>query len=133
MNAAACSWRTSIMRMPSFTQEDSARSIGPPMMKNKSSTPSFLRHFARISEPVNSAIGCFLPDVWRCSDRVVLLQPGHLIRAEPQPFAEHFRIVLAEERRGSERRGTAAEAHGPRGHLVVAAGRMPHRLQDTAS
>ena len=31
-NAAACSWRTSIMRMPSVMQVDSASSIGPPMM-----------------------------------------------------------------------------------------------------
>ena len=30
--AAACSWRTSIMRMPSLMQDASVSSIGPPMM-----------------------------------------------------------------------------------------------------
>ena len=44
------------MRMPSVTQVASASSIGPPMMKNRSSTPSFFRHLARISEPVSSAM-----------------------------------------------------------------------------
>src|SRR5437763_1783199 len=40
----------------------SASSIGPPMMKNRSLTPSAFRHFARISEPVSSAIAIPFPN-----------------------------------------------------------------------
>ncbi len=36
MNAAACSCRTSIMRMPCLMQDASASSIGPPMMIEES-------------------------------------------------------------------------------------------------
>jgi hypothetical protein len=40
-------------------QEASANSIGPPMMKRRLSVPSFFKAFARISEPVSSAMGVF--------------------------------------------------------------------------
>ena len=42
-------------RLPSSMQAASAASMGPPMRKNRSSTPSRRNALARISEPVSSA------------------------------------------------------------------------------
>src|SRR5689334_9050405 len=44
------------MRISSVRHVVCTSCIGPPMMKNKSFVPSFFRAFARISEPVISAI-----------------------------------------------------------------------------
>src|SRR4051812_47685767 len=94
-------------RMPSLMAEDSASSIGPPIMKKRSSTPSAFRHLARISEPVSSAICvsslavCVLlvrPYSARrpgrgklCgSDDLVLAQLRDIPLAHAEPGAEHL-------------------------------------------
>src|SRR6516165_1210471 len=101
MKAAACSCRTSIRRMPSFAQEDSASSIGPPIRKKRSLTPSFLRHLARISEPVNSVIfavsSVFCVPAIALSDHVVLMERVDVVRAHPEPFAQHVLVVFPQE------------------------------------
>src|ERR1700730_6137413 len=99
MKAAGCSWRTSSGRMPSVMQEDSGSSIGPPIRKNRMSVPSFFSDFARISEPVSSAICCFLPADFKNAqlDRAGLAELVELCLVEAEPLAEHLAGVLAEQ------------------------------------
>src|SRR6266481_3132473 len=94
MKAADCSWRTSSGRIPSLMQEDSASSIGPPMRKKRMSVPSFFNDFARISEPVSSAMSCVL----RLND-AVFAELLDLVGVKTEPFAQNFIGVLSEQRR----------------------------------
>src|SRR6185312_10299180 len=93
MKAADCSWRTSSGRMPSLMQDASASSIGPPIRKNRTSTPSFFNDFASISEPVSSAICRF------SSNDLVVAELFDLVLVKSDPFAQDFVGVLPEQRR----------------------------------
>src|SRR5258708_13175297 len=127
MNAAACSWRTSSGRIPSLMHEASARSIGPPMRKNRISVPSFLSERARISEPVISAISP--PPL----DHSVCAQILDLPRAQAEPLAEDLAGVLTQERRRRDRQRLAVVAHRPCRHLEGPAAGMLHDLHDPAA
>src|SRR5215475_7696435 len=125
IKAADCSWPTSSGRIPSLMQEDSASSIGPPMRKNRMSVPSFFNDLARISEPVSSAMSCFLP-----LDDVVFAKLLDLVRIKTKPFGQNFIGVLSEQRRGHDLRRAPTEAHRPAWPLERTGGRVLHRLQD---
>src|SRR4051812_24682118 len=95
------------------------------MMKNKSFVPSFLSAFARISEPVISAIV-----VSRDLDDLVVAQRSYLRLSHAEPVLERFCTMLAKERRRLHRRRTAVEAHGPAGHLELTVCRVFDFLDD---
>src|SRR6267154_5046211 len=72
---------------------------------------------------------------WRCntgSDDALLLQGADFGRAEAEPGAEHFGIVLAEQGRWLDLWRRAVEAHWPGRHLDLAGGRVLDRLHDAA-
>src|SRR5215471_4149079 len=144
-------------RMSSLMQHNSASSIGPPMMKNRSLTPCAFRQRARISLPLISAIGGLLSRgfvlSWGAANKTggafgaarspshgvgVLIaehlfaaQLGDIAAAQAQPAREHLLSVLAEFRRGFELRRLAVEAHRPSLAHPVAV-RVMHRLHDAA-
>src|SRR5215470_1376720 len=124
MSAAACSWRTSSGRIPSLMHEASARSIGPPMRKNRISVPSFLSDLAKISEPVISPIASSPLDHTACTQLL------HVRLAQAEPAAKDLAGVLAQERSRRDRQGLAIMAHRPCRHLEGAAIRMLHHLHD---
>src|SRR5260221_3168038 len=68
--AAACSWRTSMPRMPDSMMAPSAPVIGPPMRKKNVSTPWRLRLRARISLPLLFMLTAFLIGT-RVASRIV--------------------------------------------------------------
>src|SRR5262245_45757852 len=153
ISAAACSWRTSIGRMPSFLHDVSACIIGPPMRKNRSFVPSFFSARPRISLPVISAIVVPLrsrlpyvmrsPLPFRCNcshrsgggatlDYLLGAQRRDLLFAHAEPVAEHLRAVLPQQRRRFDHRRLAVETHRPACHLEGAIGRMLDLLDDSA-
>src|SRR6267154_3249767 len=72
---------------------------------------------------------------WQCntgSDDALLLQGADFGRAEAEPGAEHFGIVLAEQWRRLDLWRRAVEAHRPGRHLDLAGGRVLDRLHDAA-
>src|SRR5216683_2827290 len=127
MSAAACSWRTSSGRIPSLMHEASARSIGPPMRKNRISVPSFLSERAKISEPVISAISS--PPL----DNPVCPQLLHLRCTQAEPVAKDLAGVLAQERRWRDRQRLSIMAHWPCRHFEGPAVQMLHDLHDPSA
>src|ERR1051326_4249104 len=98
-------------------------------------TPTLPRKRGRESEAEPKTDGGLLrPSCWaaRPSDDAFLLQRIDILRAEPQPGAEHLGIVLAEERRRHDLRWRAIEPHRPGRHLDLAGRRMLDRLHDAA-
>src|ERR1700732_649155 len=98
--------------MPSWMHAVSASSIGPPMMKKMSLTPCAFTHRARISLPVSSAISVS-PLLLIGSDPPFFLQSADFAGAHAEPFAEHLRIVLAQQWSRFEFWRAAIETHRP--------------------
>src|SRR5712691_4389577 len=90
------------------------------------SVPSFLRAFARISDPVNSAIAT------SPLNHAAAAQVVTVLVSEPEPFAQDLVVVLAEHRRWPRLRRPAVVAHRPGGHLEPAGRRMIDHLHDAA-
>src|SRR5689334_7035380 len=92
-----------------------------------SSTPSFFRHFARISEPVSSAIGAS-----PSADHAAVLQAADRVATQAEPVAQHFLIMLTQYRRRCHRRWPAVETHWPGRHAERAIPRVLDGLEDAA-
>src|SRR6476659_5346476 len=92
-----------------------------------SSTPSFFRHFARISEPVSSAIGAS-----PSADHAAVLQAADRVATQAKPIAQHLFVVLPQDRRRRYRRRFALEPHRPGRHAERAIFRVLDSLEDAA-